>query len=301
MTRILFLFIVLTVSSMAFYSCQKEISDPNGSTSTPSTASGDFRAKINGVQWVASSSSASKLSGFISIAGTGSGKLIVMTLQDSGVHHYTLNQTSMQAGAYSDSASGSNIAFTTNGGSTPSQSGGSVDITSIDIVNKKISGTFRFTVYRPIDSTQRSITEGSFTNVSYATTTPPASSTDSFRVKTDGVPFTAFSVLNNHLTMGNQITISGTDQGGTKTVGVLLPDNATPGTYQITGVLGMYSGTYNSDAITYFASDTGTIQVLENNLTTKRLRGNFNFHAKQFPLGTMESQLTEGYFSVIYH
>ncbi|MEP6952031.1 MAG: hypothetical protein ABI863_22265 [Ginsengibacter sp.] len=44
---------------------------------------------------------------------------------------------------------------------------------------------------------------------------------------------------------------------------------------------------------------SGTLTILEHNITTKRIRGNFNFHASEVP-GTKVSELTEGYFSVIY-
>ncbi len=298
MKRIPYLALIILVLCIAFNSCQKELIDPNGSSTTGGTA--DFRAKINGTQWIASSASASRVSGLISLAGIGGGITIVITLQDSGVHHYTLDLTSLQGAAYVDSASGSTNAFATNQGSTALQSGGSVDITSIDTANKKITGTFRFTVFRAIDSAQRTITEGSFTNISYATTTPPASATDTFNVKIDGVTFTPFSIQGIHLTASSQITVGGTDQAGVKSVTLIFPDTIIPGTYAITTVGGTYSGLYNQDATTFLPSDTGSITILQHNTSTKRIRGNFNFHAKQFPTGTAQAQLTSGYFAVTY-
>ena len=290
------LIIIILVLSVGIYSCQKELTDPNGSTTTPG-GTGDFRAKINGTQWVATSSGAARVSGLISVSGIGGGKTMAITLTDSGVHHYILNQTTMGAGAYSDSSSGSNVAFATNGSSL---SGGSVDITTIDTANKKISGTFRFTVYRAIDSTIRTISEGSFTNISYATTTPPAASTDTFTVKIDGVTFTPFTIQGLHITILGQISISGTDQSGTKSVSVFVPDTVTPGTYPITGFGGTYFGQYNKNATTFLSSDTGTVTILEHNTSSRRIRGSFNFHAAEILLPIDQSQLTVGYFSVIY-
>lgn len=286
------------MSLFSFNACQKELTDPGSSGIIGGT--GDFRAKINGVQWVASVSGASKVSGNISILGGGSGKQIVITLQDSGVHHYSLTLVSLQAGALTDSSSGSVYAFATNQGSSSAQSGGSVDITNIDTANKKISGTFRFEVYRAVDSMQRSITEGSFTNISYATTTPPSAPTDTFQVKIDGVDFNPFSITGIHLTASSQLSIGGNDQAGVKSVTLIMPDNVAPGTNSITSVGGTYSGIYNRDASTFMSSDTGTITILEHNTSTKRVRGNFNFHAKQFLTGTAQAQLTSGYFAVTY-
>ena len=295
MKRIAHLILTIFVASFTFIACQKELTDPNGST-TP----GDFRAKINGVQWVASVSSATRLNGLISLVGAGSGKQIAITLQDSGVHHYTLDQTSLQVAAYSDSASGSIYAFTTNQGNSLVQPGGSIDITSIDTANKKISGAFRFTVYRAVDSAQRTISEGSFTNITYATNIGTGAPTDSFMVKIDSIDFTPFSIHGIHLTASSQITVVGSDQAGVKSVSLFVPESVVPGTFPITTVGGTYSGLYNKDAATYLPSDSGSVTILEHNISTNRIRGNFNFHAKQFPTGSAQAQLTVGYFAVTY-
>ena len=287
---------LMIVLSMGIFSCQKELTDPNAPIPTPG-GTGDFRATINGSLWVASISGAGRQNGFISVTGQGGGKLIAITITDSGVHHYTLVQNSLGAAAYSDSASGSNVAFTSN--ATP-LTGGSVDITSIDTANKKISGTFRFTAYRAIDSLQRTITSGSFTNLTYATTTPPAISTDTFTVKIDGVVFNPFTIQGLHITLLNQLSILGTDQTGLKSVSLYLPDTVIPGTYPITGLGGSYFGQYNKNSSTFLASDTGTVTILEHNSSTRRIRGTFNFHAAELLLPTDQAQLTVGYFSVVH-
>lgn len=294
MKRIHLLTLILLTLSTGFFSCQKELTDPNG---TSLTGPSDFRATINGTPWVAGLSSAARVGGLIGLAGQGGGKTITITLSDSGVHHYILNQNTLSAASYSDTASGSTVAFTSNALIT---TGGTVDITAIDTTNKKISGTFQFTAYRAIDSAQRTITLGSFTNLSYATTTPPASNTDTFTVKIDGTTFTPFSIFGTHVTLLNQISISGTDQAGAKSVGVYVPDTVTPGTYPITTLGGTYFGQYNKDASTFLVSDSGTVTILEHNTTTKRIRGNFNFHATEFVMPTVTAQLSSGYFSVIY-
>src|SRR5204863_2298494 len=127
---------------------------------------------------------------------------------DSGVHTYTLDiNSATNAGAYSLNSTSN--AFTTNQGSTPAQSGGTLTISSIDTTNKKMTGTFSFKAYRSIDSMQKDITEGVFTNISYTTTLPPPSSTDTFRVQVDGTAFTATSLFG--ILALNMITITATD------------------------------------------------------------------------------------------
>ena len=299
MRRIQRLVFIMISLSIGFYSCQKELTDPTGSTTTPG-GTGDFRATINGTLWVANLSQGARQNGRLVIEGQGGGKLIAITLADAGSGHYVLDSISSSgsAAAYSDSASGSNVAFATNGGG--SITGGTVDIT-IDTVNKRFSGTFQFKVFRAIDTAQRNITLGSFTNVSYATTTPPASSTDTFNVKIDGTAFASYSVIGLSIPLLNQIEISGLDQAGTKSVTVYVPNAVVPGTYSIGTIGDNYYGQYNRDASTFLISDTGTLTILEHNTSTKRIRGSFNFHAKQFAVtNPIQAQLTLGYFAVTY-
>ncbi|MEP6950143.1 MAG: DUF6252 family protein [Ginsengibacter sp.] len=147
-----------------FNSCQKEFEDPND-TSVSTTA--DFRAKISGVQFVASISGAARRSdSVISIAGkSDDGQQIVFTVADSGVHVYQLTFNSLSNfGAY---ATATSLAYSSNEGTTPEESGGNLAIVSIDSVNKLMSGTFNFKAFRQLDGTQKIITEGVFNNISY--------------------------------------------------------------------------------------------------------------------------------------
>jgi hypothetical protein len=121
----------------------------------PPILTGNFKAKIDGVQWVADRyAQGARMNGIINLTGLGlDKKVITMTLQDSGVHQYTLyydGAVADNAGAYTDSNSTSSIAFSTNAGSAASESGGTVNITSINETSKTMSGTFSFKVKRQI-------------------------------------------------------------------------------------------------------------------------------------------------------
>lgn len=50
------------------------------------------------------------------------------------------------------------VNFTTNQGINPGDAGGVVNITSIDVANKRISGTFAFRVFRQMDGAQKTLT-----------------------------------------------------------------------------------------------------------------------------------------------
>lgn len=165
MMRSLIFFTSLLFLCTLLNSCQKEFENPNDS-STNTTA--DFRAKINGVQFVAAIYGATirTTDSVISIAGkSNDGQQIVFTVPDSGVHVYSLSFNSISNfGAYVSSTS---LAYTSNEGTTPVESGGNLAIVSIDSVKRLISGTFNFKAFRQLDGTQRTITEGVFSNIPY--------------------------------------------------------------------------------------------------------------------------------------
>jgi Family of unknown function (DUF6252) len=147
-------------------SCQKKFEDTNRQASlNPPVA--DFKAKINGVQFIAVLTGAAiRSDGVISIAAESNDRqMIIFAVKDSGVHVYTLAMNSVfNFGGYTDAAS---IAFASNEGINPGDSGGSLAITSIDGVKKLISGTFEFKAFHQDNRTQRIITQGVFNNVSY--------------------------------------------------------------------------------------------------------------------------------------
>lgn len=302
----IFTYLFLSVTGIfIFESCQKEI---DWSTGTPDAVTGDFRAKIDGIQWVANSAAgAYRIGGLISISGRSSDKkYLTITLTDSGVHRYTLDDMSFNAASYIDSNLANPINFTTNQGVNPGDAGGTLEITSIDTVKKKISGTFSFKVFRQSDGLQRTMTQGSFTNLSYAITLPPTSGTDTFNVKIAGTlwtPPTVVAVKTPSMPpLTSQIVITGTDATGSKAVGLFMPSDIIPGNYTLDFFGGTYIGQYNPDSnpSNSQASTSGTLTILSHNTTTRRIRGNFNFHAETILPPIQTTELTEGFFSVTY-
>jgi Family of unknown function (DUF6252) len=300
--------LLLLTGIIVFNSCQKEIDPSIIATPPPPGPIGNLKAKIDGTQWVANSAEgAARMLGFINIGGRSTDrKYLSITLTDSGVHNYTLDNMSMNAASYIDSNLANAVNFTTNQGSGPADAGGFVNITSIDVPNKRISGTFSFRVFRQMDGAQRTLTEGSFTNLPYVTTLPPSNSTDTFKVKIAGTLWVPPVVLGSKTPavppLTPQIVVTGTSADATKSVGIFMPDGITPGNYTFNLFGATYIGLYNPDTDPNHSqgSMSGTLTILSNNTTTRRIRGNFNFHAEALLNPLLNTELTEGYFSVSY-
>ena len=300
--------LMILTGVIVFNSCQKEIDPSIIADPAPPGATGNLKAKIDGTQWVANSAEgASLMLGLINIGGRSTDrKYLTITLTDSGVHNYTLDNMSMNAAAYIDSSLANPINFTTNQGINPGDAGGFVNITSIDVANKRISGSFAFRVFRQMDGAQRTLTEGSFSNLPYSTTLPPGAATDTFKVKIAGTLWVPPVVLGSKTPavppLTPQIVVTGTSGDGTKSVGIFMPDGITPGIYTFDLFGATYVGLYNPDTDPSHSqgSMSGTLTILSNNTTTRRIRGNFNFHAEALLNPLLNTQLTEGYFSVSY-
>ncbi|HET6253824.1 MAG TPA: DUF6252 family protein [Puia sp.] len=127
-------------------------------------------ATIDGVPWQAADSSQSAIvsQGLVTISGISvDGQEISITLNDTVVGVYELNQTSSSLAIYANLDSVGGYAYSTNQGSDTSQAGGTVNVTSFDQASRTISGVFSFKVYRNSDGTQENITSGTFYNIPY--------------------------------------------------------------------------------------------------------------------------------------
>jgi hypothetical protein len=157
--------ITCLLSACILNSCQKKFEEPkNDFLNTPAA---NFKAKINGVPFIAVLTGAAiREDSVISIAAEANDRqMIIFAVKDSGVHVYTLAMKSVfNFGGYTDATS---IAFASNEGINPGDSGGSLAIISIDRVRRLISGTFDFKAFHQDNRTQRIITEGVFNNISY--------------------------------------------------------------------------------------------------------------------------------------
>ena len=296
-------FLFILAVSFGNSSCQKEffIDDVDSSLITlPNLpgVTGSFTATIDGVKFIADKGSSASISmGVIGITGiANTGENIVLTVADSGVHVYSLNiGSATNLGAY---ARGFEFSYATNQGNQPGQSGGTLSITSIDKNKKTISGKFSMNVFRQLDMKQKKITEGVFKDIPYETQPiPQATAKDTFRVKVDGTAFSVYSISSCNLF--NMISITVNDQAVGKTVGLSMPSNVKAGTYDFIPFGTDFIGQYNPASTTYLSASSGKITILEHNVSSKRIKGSFNFEANEL-IGSKKANLTEGYFSVTY-
>lgn len=284
---------------LTMLSCNKELSYENPSGSD-STTSANFTASIDGVNWsaAASAEAASFLAGLTNLSGVSSdNQQLSIVLDDTVTGVYTLSQSSVSTAVFSDN--NTSDAYSSSQGSDTTQSGGTVTVTEIDRVNKTISGTFSFKLYRASDGKQKVFTNGVFNKLSYVDSLPAAAGTDTMNATIAGSAWVAQSILAS--SFSSSITVAGSKSDGSQAVGLVMPQNITTGTYSLNYSGLTYFGTYSPSVSTGFASSSGTLQILENNTSTRRVRGNFNFTAVD-PTGssTQSYQITNGYFSVTY-
>jgi hypothetical protein len=284
--------------AVSVISCSKEKSTESGQGGP---VTGSLKMKIDGQQWVANKSAgATILAGYIVITGlSNDNRNFLIQLEDNGIATYQLDQQSLGAAALTDANDPSGITYSTNQGTGASDAGGTVIVTKIDQVNKTISGTFSFKMFREDDNKQVTITEGSFENLKYTTELPPNNGADAdFKVKINGTLWTAQVV--NGAVSDNKLLISAASTDLTKTVILTMPANVTAGTYDFSPI-GSYVGFHSSGPVSaplVYASLSGKLIITEHNTSTKTIKGTFNFIGTDGGTGTV--QLTEGSFTVKY-
>lgn len=292
---------------LSFLGCQKDLSYERPANGNNNGGQAYFRANVDGVQWQAldSETFVTILYGTITIIGTDSnGNAINIFLASAATGTYSLDSGSLSNAEYSEYNSGNSILFSTNQSKNTSLAGGSVVVTEIDTVNKTISGTFQFNGYNMGTGSKKGITEGVFNKLPYANMLPPASSTDTFTATINGAAWVAKSISNAVTTIDTsstlQLIIQGSQLDGTQLLALFIPMNVGPGTYPLDFSGGFYYGAYSPDLTTFMVSqNNGTVTILENNSTTRRIRANFSFIATSL-IGNQSAQITNGYFSVGY-
>jgi Family of unknown function (DUF6252) len=151
---------------VTMYACHKYTSIENGN-GLPA----DMVATIDdSVSWEAADSTQTAIisQGLVTVSGiSADGQEISITLDDTVVGQYTLNQTSTSLAIYANLDSVGSYAYSTNQGSDTAQAGGTVTVTAVNMVDRTISGIFNFKVFRNSDGTQMDITAGVFYNIRY--------------------------------------------------------------------------------------------------------------------------------------
>jgi Family of unknown function (DUF6252) len=288
--------LLLTLVLFSLISCTKELSREG--SNGPGKIAGDFYATIGGNLWNADSLQLVLVSSDgVSINGLSkTGDQISILLPVFQVGTYTLNAQSLSYALFANLLTSTTNVYVSNAGTA----GGTVTISSIDTVNRVVSGSFEFTLTNPADNSTETVAKGVFDYVPYNTGTggavPPGTPKDTVEMTVDGNKF--FASETEISDSAGQMLVAGFS--GTQDVGLLFPSDITAGTYNLDFTTGMYIGIYNPDPSTTLLSQTGgTITIISNNTTTRRVTGTFNFVAT--PLGSgPTANLTGGYFAANY-
>jgi len=175
-----------------------------------------------------------------------------------------------------------------------------ITVSSIDMENKTISGTFQFTGGRFSDDGEtietKTFTNGSFTNISFeGDITAPSG--NNFFAKLNGVDFNPATVTANQLT--DLLYIIGKKQG-VENISLVIPIDAVPGTYEM-DIFGDYKGMYIQDTSSTgtFNSNEGSLTIISHDTANKKIKGTFNFVGGSF-FTTVTHTITDGTFEVTY-
>lgn len=158
-------FYILLFIVIGLGACHKETS-----IERDSGQAADMVATIGAQSWEAADSTQTAIftNGLAIISGTSvDGQEISITLNDTVVGLYTLNQSSPSLAVYANLDSVGSYAYSTNQGADTSQAGGTVNVISVDPVRRIISGIFSFKAYRNQDNSQVTVTQGVFYNIPY--------------------------------------------------------------------------------------------------------------------------------------
>ena len=230
-------FFLLTLILFAFIACTKEMSKEGNNSTGP--GAGDFYATIGGKLWNADSLQLVLVSSNgVSINGISkTGDQISILLPAFKTGTYTLGAQSSSYALYANLLNRNANVYVSNAGAA----GGTVTISSIDTVNRVVSGSFQFTLTNPADNSTETVAKGVFDYVPYTAgivgvVPPPGAPKDTMEVTVDGNKFFASDVEISD--SAGQMLIAGFS--GTQDVGLFFPSDITAGTYNLdftTGVV----------------------------------------------------------------
>jgi hypothetical protein len=321
---------VFALALLALLACGKEKSiETPGSTGVPNGATGKLTMTIDGKGWIADRFAvASSDQGITAIFGQNTqGKSLVITLMGATTGEYVLNQNSLHAAAWTDSMETSQVAYTTNEGTTSTDAGGKVNVVKIDTVKGTISGTFQFNLFRDMDNGKKSVVDGIFQDLPLNGSATGGgnggggntgggntgggntgggntgggngggvATGNTMTATIDGAAYTPQLVTGSSLQ--DRLVLTGIDTDGTKMISLQISAAITPGTYNLDGASGNIAF-YNAAALEAYISSSGKLVITEHNKSTKQIKGTFEFDGKN-PLTNATKKLTKGSFSIGY-
>lgn len=305
-----FLKSLLSFFLILFISCNNEpYEGPIPGPVTP-VVNGEFKADFDGQTFVSPNTQAILNNDILSITAIKpSGEFFQISITNPTVRAYNFSNTTTTFAILYSTASGAMPFMAADDQNGPFASFANytdtaqIVITNIDKVNKKVSGTFKFTGVKFTDNTGTSIstkvfTNGSFTNLSYTADVANPIGTNQFFAKLEGLDFIPTNITG--IKNSGLISVIGR-RGNVENIGLTFPDNVTAGTTYNFTPLSNERGQYIMDSTTNgIFGGTGTMTIISHNPTTKRVKGTFSFLAATFLPPIMTRNITVGTFDVTY-
>lgn len=285
--------------AIGFTSCDSEPVDTElvGGQTTPGTNTpagpAVFKADFNNQTFTATTAMALKTEAFMTIQGIRGTNGEMFNIVIEGTTTGTYNDALMTY----DPNNASEYTYTNvNPDLDGAQEGGTVTITSINTVNKTISGTFSFTGYWSDDSAMLpsiNFTNGTFSNVPYTDQgTPGTGTTDYLKATVNGQ---AIDYSNNIITAiaGSPeatLSINGTTSNGNK-LNLYIKESLAVGSYPI-------SGGFLDDVRAEVINSTGEYDATAGTLMIISKQNNTITGTFQFEAGSVT--VTNGSFRIEY-
>ncbi|MEL6812481.1 MAG: DUF6252 family protein [Bacteroidota bacterium] len=288
--------------SLFVVSCNSDDSDPE-----PGPSDGQLIASVDGASFDSSDSNivATLFNEVFAISALDpqTSEVITVSMLNPSVGTFDIgpNSSVMGSGAYSV-AGGNAFLSVVEGGS------GQLTITNLDLDNLLVSGSFQFVGVRDNNGVMETVTiEGGAFNNLPLTVEVVSAGDSSLNARVDGTFMNPNAVNAVEVTLqGNTtISISAVNSANFTTLGISMPADITPGTYDfdslplqgsIIGQYGINVGT--SEAMSYISLD-GSITITSYDPVAGTMEGTFFFTAGDL-LGMDDTtfDITEGEFSV---
>jgi hypothetical protein len=259
--------------------CKKKEETTPAAASAPALIS----ARVDGASWKADSVTAELQDEktFVIKGKAADNSTITLVCRGTSLNEYDLASAAGGYGLYSSPE----LLFSSVSSTGGIVTSGKLILTHVDKVQQKISGTFRFLGVETLNHQDyRTITEGTFTDISYVKKGFEAKP-HVFSAKVNGVPYVPDTIFVTNAVTGTGVQVN--TRGGAAGEFVLNLAGNTPGTYM--GVP-YYSVEYGK--IGLYSSSNVTITVASYDAAEKRLQGTFSFTAN----GNIA--ITEGSFTI---
>ncbi len=254
----------------------------------PGDDTAEFYAEVDGTPFVAGEETTAAVfiesSNMLVIQGVNNGNVIQMNIIDPAEGTFDLGAANgdESIGSYLIDGENPYISALSEDGS------GTVNITTFDLENNTVSGTFEFVAGRE-EGTETVVIENGYFNNLPLTIDGTGGEDDFMNAVIDGVDFSADDLT---IITTDIISIQGVDTVTEEAIFITFPADTEPGTYDMTFSGDINAGYFNGE-ITY-GSQTGLLTLTEN--SESLIQFSFSFQASEEEGGDIAHVISEGTF-----